>query len=498
MLKIAIIGAGIVGSSIARVLSKYEGLQAHLIEKEVDVGWGTSKSNTGIIHPGHEENPEKHPLRARLCSEGNRLWHLWAEELDIPVKWPGELMVAFDEEDFKEFQKYMEWSEKNGVPGIKIVYKDELNDLESNISPNAQGALWAPTAGQMSPWEAVIGLVENAVDNGVILHLETEVKGVRVREGEVKGLETNKGFIEANIIINASGLFADKISCMVGIDYFTIHPRKGEYYLFDESAFPKVTRILHPTPTPISKGVYVITTVENSLMIGPSAQDLQREMKEDRSTTHEGLSFVWNEAKKLVKELPPKSYIIKTFAGLRAEPSTGDFIIEAYEDPWGFVNVAGIRSPGLTSAPAIAYYVKELLERKYEVKFVQKRRWNPYRKGIQRFSNLPLEKKEKLIREKPSYGKIVCLCKEVTEAEILEAIKRIRKIGAKTVTLDGVKFRTLAMFGTCQGSYCRLKIARIISRELKIPLWEVTMRGKGSEYGMCDIKCLLRGERNEQ
>lgn len=491
MTKVSIVGAGISGGSIARLLSKYENLEIHLIEKEPDVGWGATKANTGMIHAGHEEDPEKHPLRAKLCVRGNRLWHQWSEELDIPIKWSGELMIATEEEDYKLLKKYMEMGKKNGVPGLKIVDKEELRTLEPNVTSEAVNALWAPTTGLTEPWEAIIGLVENAVENGVKMHLDSEVRNIKIKEGEIQGLETTGGFIESDVVINAAGLYADEISKMAGVKDFTIHPRKGEYYLFDEDAVPKVTRILHPPPTPKTKGVVVNRTVEGNLMLGPTAEDLPVDAKEDRSTSEDGLNFVWNWSKRLVEELPSRNKIVKTFSGLRPEPPDGKYQIESYVDPWGFVNVAGIRSPGLASAPAIAHYVKdEIIEKNLGIELSEKENWKPYRNGIKRFSDLSLEKKREAIKNNSKYGKIVCTCKEVTEAEVLDAINRMRQIGVKEITFDGVKFRTLAMFGFCQGSFCRLKLAKILSRELGVPIWRVTTKGEESEYGIGDVKVL--------
>jgi len=491
--RVIIIGAGIIGASIARLLSKYKNLKIFLVEKEPDVGWGATKANTAIIHPGHEDDPNKYPMRATLCAMGNRLWHRWVKELDIPVKWCGELMLAFDDRDIKELKKYMEYGEINHVPGLKIVYNGELYGLEPNVSENAIAGLWAPTSGEIEPWEAVIGLVENAVDNGVKVFFETEVRDIRIVDGEIRGVDTNKDFIGADIVINAAGLYADKISRMAGINSFKIHPRKGEYYLFDEN-ISNINRILHPVPTPKTKGVYIVPTIEDNLLIGPTAQDLPIDAKEDTSTSSEGLEYVWNWAKKLVKKLPPKSKIIKTFAGLRPEPSGGDFILEAYNDPWGFINAAGIRSPGLASAPAIAHYIENLIKNRLDIKLIKKDKWNPYRSSITRLRNLPSKKREELIKRDPCYGRIICTCKYVTEAEIIEAIKRIEKIGG-IVTLDGIKFRTLAMFGRCQGAFCRLRIAEIVAKKYNIPFWKITLKGKGSEYGFNEIKYLYRGDK---
>ncbi|MEZ0346189.1 MAG: NAD(P)/FAD-dependent oxidoreductase [Infirmifilum sp.] len=490
--RVVIIGAGVVGASIARVLSQFNELEVYLLEKNPDAGMGVSKANTGIIHPGHEDSPEEDPLRARLCVKGNRLWRQWVKELGIPAKFPGELMIALEEEDMKIAEHYLELAQKNGVPGVRLVDSEELVKLEPNANPGAAGALWAPTAGVMASPMAAPAIVENAVANGVKFLPETEVKGIKVGNGEVKGVETNNGFLEADIVVNAAGLYADKISRMAGIDHFTIRPRKGEYYVFDDDAEPKVKRILHQTPTPKSKGVYVITEMNDGVMIGPSAQDLPEEAREDTSTTKEGLDFVWEWAQKLVKKLPPKDKVIRTFAGLRPEPPGARWIIESYDDPWGFINVAGIRSPGLTSAPAIAYYVvEELMQKKLDLRLTKRAHWNPYR-SVLRFNMLSREKQNELIRQNPSYGNVVCMCRLITEGEIVDAIHRMKEMGVKTITLEGVKMRTGAMGGTCQGSYCRVRIARIIAREMNTPLWAISLRGKGSEYGIGDIKVLLR------
>ncbi len=500
MEKIGIVGAGISGSAIARTLSKYENLEIHLIEKEPDVGWGASKANTGIIHPGHEDDPEKHPLRAELCVKGNQIWHKWVKDLDIPVRWPGELMVAEEEDDFDVLRKYLRMGKRNGVPGLRIIDEEQVKTLEPNITQNAIGALWAPTAGLIEPWEAVIGLVENAVENGVKPHMSTEVRDIKTKNGEIKGIDTNKDFIELDVLINAAGLFADEISKMAGVTNFDIYPRKGEYYLFDEDATPKVDKIVHPTPTAKTKGVYANKTVEGNLMLGPTAEDLSKDSKDDRSTSESGLDFVWEWSEDLLEELPPKNQVAKTFSGLRPEPPEGKWRIEAYDDPWGFVNVAGIRSPGFASAPAIANYVRdELIEGELGLSLEEKNDWNPYREGIERFSECSVDRQRSLIDENQGYGNIVCMCKEVTEYEILEAVERMEKIGIEEKTLDGIKFRTLAMFGFCQGSFCRLRLAKLLSRELDKPIWEITMKGEGSEYAIGDVKTLQcsEGESNE-
>jgi len=489
-LRVAIVGAGIVGASIARILSSYQNVDILLIDKEPDVGWGSSKANTSIIHPCHEEDPRVHPLRAELCLRGNKLWREWVEELEIPAKWPGELMIFTDSDEEKRAREFLEIAKMNKVPGVRVVDREELKILEPNVSNEVLGALYAPTAGIISPFEAVIAIVENAVDNGVKLLTETYVEKVRVSSGRVLGVETSRGFIEADIVINASGIYADKISHTAGVELdFKILPRRGEYVLFDEDVDVKPTKILHTTPTPRTKGVYAITTVHGNMMIGPTAEDLPIDAKEDLSTTVEGVEYVLREARKLLRSIPPKSRIIRMFTGLRPEPPGGQWLIKVYEDPWGFVNVAGIRSPGLTAAPAIAEYVVKLIEDTYDIKLAKKNSWSRFRRDMVRVGNRSLEEVDKLIEKNPDYGEIVCICKTVSKAEVLEAVERILKIGAK-VTLDGIKFRTYAGFGKCQGSFCRWRIALLISEKLGIPLNEVVV--KKSSYGIGDVKMLWR------
>ncbi len=483
---VVIIGAGIIGCGIARELSKYENLKITVVEKEADASFGTSKANTALIHACYDDDSERYPLRAQLCPRGNRMWRRWIRELDIPSSFPGSLVLAKNNEEIKILDELKKRGERNGVTSLRILYGNELRNLEENLNDDTVAGLYAPTAGKISPYEATFALMENARDNGAKFVFRKRVVGIKIKGGEVRGVELSDGSeINSEIIINASGIYADKISRMAGIDKFKITPRKGEYMLFDKDAYPKVSLTLFPTPTPKTKGVVVTTTVEGNLMLGPNAQDV--EDRDDLSNTKEGLSFVWDSAKKIVKKLPPKDRVIRTFAGMRAEPTGGDFIIENYDEPWGFINVAGIRSPGLTSAPAIAEKVGEIIGG-MGVNLKRKEKWNPMRKGIKRIAKMSDEERERRIRENPLYGKIVCMCEMVSEYEILEAIRR----GA--TTLDGIKLRTRAMMGRCQGNFCRLKIAMILARELGINLWEVELKGEDSEIGIGDVKTLQRGE----
>ena len=489
---IVIIGGGITGCALARDLSRYQDLTIHLIEKENDVGWGATKANTGIIHPGHEDDPTRYPFRSHLCVRGNDLWRTLSNDLDIPTTWPGELMIARDELEKKELKRFFSIGKENGVKDLRIIDGSEIFDLEPNCTNNTIAALWAPTAGLIEPWEATIALIENAVDNGVKVHLNTKVSDLIIENEQVRTVRTNNGSIPADIVINAAGLFADNISKMASIEEGSIRPRKGQYFLFDEDATPKVNRIIHQVPSQTTKGVYAVTTVEGNLMLGPTAEDLNDDEKDERGTDQKGLDHVWDHATTLLKELPPKKRVSKIFAGLRPEPPNGKYIIKSYDKPWGFINVMGIRSPGLTAAPAISEYVtSNLLKKDLDINLIEKKTWNPYRKRIQRFSQLSTVKQNEYIKENKAYGTVVCMCKEITEAEIVDAIQRIQKLGGP-VTVDSVKFRTLAMFGFCQGSFCRSKIACIISEQLNIPLYKVLQNTMDTDYGIGKIKTLLK------
>ena len=495
--RIVIIGAGIVGASIARVLSRYNNLEIILVEKNVDVGRGVSKANTGLIHAGYDDDPDKYPLRSSLVVKGNKLWQKWVKELYIPNSWPGDIVVAFDNKDMNTLKELLKRGRRNGVVGLRIIDCDELRGLEPMINPEAIGALWAPSGGQIASPHAVVAITENAVANGVRLLLETEVLGIEIKNGNIVGVRTNNGFINADIVINAAGLYADKISKMAGIEDVKIRPRKGEYIIFHKEVKEKVRRIIFPTPTEKTKGVVVTTEVNGHLMIGPNAQDLPEGAKEDVSNTKEGLEFVWNWARRLLKSVPPRSAVMRTFAGLRPEPDGGDFIIRSYEDVYGFINVAGIRSPGLTAAPAIAYFVRDIIANDLGVTLTEKRKWSPTRRPPIFLSRLPWEDVKKLVAKDAKYGKIVCRCGMTSEAEIIDAIKRMKEIGVKKPNLESIKMRTTAMKGRCQGSFCTIRIVMILAREYNVPVWKILQNEPGSEVAVGHIKTLLGGEVND-
>lgn len=492
MYRVIVIGAGITGLSIARWLTRYRGLEVIVIDKEPDVGWGVTKANTSIIHPCHEENPDKHPLRSKLCLEGHNLWYKWVKELEILAKWPGEIIVATNDEELKGLHKYIDYAYRIGVPGVRLIDREEMLRLDPWVNPDAIGGLYAPTAGTVNPMMAAIAIAENIVDNGGKLLLSTRVEDIVVRDGKVVAIETSKGRIEADIVVNAAGLYADKISRMAGIDDYCIHPRRGQYLLFSDRVDVKPKKILHTAPTPKTKGVYAITTVDGNLLIGPTAEDLPEEAREENMTTRQGLDLIYEMASKILRKLPPRNRVIKTFAGLRPEPSTGTFIIRFHEKPWGFVEAAGIRSPGLTAAPAIGKHVSKLITERLE-NIEPRKDWKSKRKAVPRPAYMTPCERDKLIRENPDYGWIICVCRKVSLGEIIEAVKRMKKIGVSEITLDGIKFRTHSMYGDCQGSQCRSHIAYLLWKRLGIQPWRITIKGDGSKYAFSEVKALLRG-----
>jgi len=484
---VVIVGAGIVGSTIARELSRYD-LEVIVVEREPDVAFSSpTKANTGIIHAGYDDEPGT--VKAEHCSRGNSLWHKIAPEVGAPLKETGSLVVALKEEEVKVLKELKRRGEKNGVPGLEIIDDPKrLLEMEPHLSREALAALYAPTAAITSPYDLAMAMMENAVQNGVEIFLETEVTGVMVKGAETRGVRTNRGGIEADYVVNAAGLWADRMSVMAGINHFTIHPRKGEYYVFDKKLGGLVHRALFPAPTPISKGIVVTPTVDGNLLIGPNAQNM--EDKDDTTTTLSGLSEVFNGASQLIPLLAEKGHMVITnFCGLRPEPNTQDFIIEAYKEVRGFINVAGMKSPGLTAAPSVAQKVAALLKES-GLELREKEAFNPHRRLIDRpLRELSLSKAEGLINQDARYGHVVCRCEHVTEGEILEAIRR----GAST--LDGVKFRTRAGMGRCQGGFCTPHVVKILARELGIPAERATKRGGESRLLPHRVKdLLLRGE----
>jgi glycerol-3-phosphate dehydrogenase len=478
-----IIGAGITGCSIARELSRYD-LNITVVEKEEDVACGTSKANSAIVHAGFDAAPGT--WKAKLNVEGNKLYPALCEELDVPLVMNGSLVVAVTEEEEKALEELLERGKINGVKYLSIIGKDELHAMEPNLSPNARAALNAPTGGLVCPYELTIALAENANQNGVKFLLNAPVIDIEVLEDSSFLVKTPKGSIRSKYVINAAGLFADEISKMAGAEEYSITPRKGEYLIFDKHFGNLVSKAIFPTPTKISKGILVCPTVDGNIFIGPNSNNI--EDKNDTSVNPPGIKEIIEGGKKLVPDLPLKN-IITSFAGLRAVSNTNDFIIEASKKVRGFINVGGIQSPGLTSAPAIAIMVREILQEQ-GVTLKEKPDFIPQRPKKVRFRELDNKERSKLIEQNPAFGHVICRCETVTEAEIIDAIKR--PVGARSI--DAVKRRTRAGMGRCQGGFCSPRVLEIIARDLGIAPLEITKKGPDSNMLVARIKEFLQVE----
>ncbi len=476
MFDITIIGAGVTGCAIARELSKYK-LKTCVLEKEIDVASETSKANSGIVHAG--EDPTPGTLKAKMNVRGNEMFDKLQEELDFPFKRNGSLVLCFDENDIDKLEEMRQHGLANGVPDtMEILNREEALKLEPNLSDEVVAVLTLPTGGIVCPYEFTIALAENANTNGVEFKFETEVQDIEKKE-ESYLLKTNKGDIETKLVINAAGVYADKLNNMVSQKQYNIIPRKGEYILFDKAVGDMVSRTLFQLPTKMGKGVLVTPTVDGNLLMGPTSADI--EDKTDVDTTREGLESIIEKAPLTVKTIPHRQ-VITSFAGLRAHEEAGDFVIGEAEGAENFINALGIESPGLTSAPAIAEEIVGIVIEKLSPE--KNETFNPIRKGIPKFREMNNDERRELIKEDKTYGKIVCRCETVTEGEIRNAIRR--PLGAKT--LDGVKRRTRAGMGRCQSGFCSNRIVEILSEELDIPRTEVTKFGKGSKALVGEIK----------
>ena len=463
MYDIAVIGAGVVGGMIARALSAYR-LSVCILEKGHDVAVGASCANSAIVHAGFDA--QEGSLKARLNVRGSELMAGVCEELGVKYKNNGSLVIGFCDEDRETVEALRRRGEANGVKGLRVIDQAELRRLEPNISENAVCALWAPTGGIVCPYELTIAAVGNAMDNGADLRLDFCVSSIDRIAGGWR-IRAGAEAVEAAAIINAAGVYADGIARMVGDNSFSIHPRRGEYVLLDKECGGLVSHTIFRTPTKMGKGILVTPTVDGNLLTGPTSVDMQD--KEDKATTAEGLARVMTEAQENVRGIPfGKS--ITSFCGLRAVGSTGDFIINRFGE--GFFNVAGIESPGLSSAPAIAEYVLELL-RQAGVKLEPKPGYNPRRPAMHAFREASAEEKNRIIRENPAYGRVICRCETVTEGEILAAIRT----NPRPRDLDGVKRRTRAQMGRCQGGFCSPYIVGLLAEELHIPYEAVTKSG---------------------
>ncbi|WP_221388225.1 NAD(P)/FAD-dependent oxidoreductase [Clostridium perfringens] len=465
MRDIIVIGAGVVGCSIARELSKYN-LDVLVVEKNSDVSEGISKGNSGIVHAGYNEKIGT--LKAKLNIEGNKIFDDLSRDLQFPFKRNGAFILAFSDEDMKTLESLKENGEKLGVEGLEILTREEALNIEPNLNKEIVGVLNVKTSGIVSPYEMTIALAENAAENGVEFKLNSKVTNIeKISEG-YKVTLNNKEVVNGKLIINASGLEGAFLNNLVSMSKREINPVKGEYCLFDKVSGAMINKTLFQVPNKLSKGVLVTPTAEGNLLVGPNAVE-----GKTLETSREGIDEILDKSKKSLEELPV-ARILNTFSGIRPKTKEGDFIIEEVEDAKNFINVIGIDSPGLTAAPAIGVYVVNMIKERLDL--VEKKNFKKTREKIVRFSELSLEEKNKLIKEKPAYGHMVCKCEFVTEGEIVEAIHR----PIKALTVDAIKRRTRASMGGCQGIGCTLPISKILSRELGIDISDINKNSEGS------------------
>ncbi len=467
---VAVIGAGVVGSLITRELSKYD-IKIALLERANDCAMGATKANSAIVHAGFDAVPGS--LKAKLNVRGVELMKKTCKELNVPLKNNEALVVAFSDEEMPHLQELLERGEKNGVPGLHIVGREELVKLEPNIGDTAVGALVAPTSSIVCPYELTIAGVENAVTNGAEFIRNCEVKDIKFENDEFI-LSTTAGEITAKYVINAAGVHSGEIAELIGDDSIEIVVRHGDYYLLDKSQGTLVSRTIFQCPSKMGKGVLVSPTVDGNLIVGPSAEDI--DSSDDTSTTNVGLDKIYVNA---IKSVPAVSLrnAITSFSGNRAHPTSDDFIIGSSKANKNFINAAGIESPGLSSAPAIAEMIDGIIN-ELSGGFQKKADFNPVRPEPVRFRHMSTEERAELIKKNKAYGRIICRCETITEGEILDAIHA--PAGARDV--DGVKRRTRAGMGRCQGGFCGSKVVEILARELGKDMNEITKFGGESKF----------------
>jgi len=468
MYDVIIIGAGVIGCAAARELSRLEA-RILVIERDSDVCEGTSKANSAIVHSGYDA--KNGTLKARFNVRGNAMMDELCRELDVPFKRIGSLTVCTSEDDIPKLRELKERGERNGVDGLRIVYRDELLAMEPNIADGVVAALYAPSAGIICPFKLTAALAENACHNGAEFRFDTRVTDIRRTSEGYWCVTASDGEYISRALVNAAGVYADELNNMVSSRKLRIIPRRGDYMLLDRSVEGYVRHTVFQLPTDMGKGVLVTPTVHGNTIIGPTAFDT--EDKENTATTAEALSEIADKSAISIKALPLRQ-VITSFSGLRAREQGRDFVIGEAEGADGFYNCAGIQSPGLSAAPAIAEYIADLIKTK--LSFSKKADFDPVRKDIVRPFELSADEYNELIRREPAYGTVVCRCESVTEGEIIDAIRRTP--GART--LDGVKRRTRAGMGRCQSGFCCPKVMDILVRELGIATEDVTKRGGDS------------------
>lgn len=464
MYDVCIIGAGVLGCSIARELSRYD-IKVCLLEKAGDVCEGASKANSGIVHGGFAEKPGK--LKAELCVKGNRMYAQLEKELNFGYRETGSMVIGFNDEDKAQIETLYEYGKKNGVGGLEILPGDRVRQMEPHINPDVKFALYCKDSGVTSPYEFTIALAENAVENGVELKLENEVLDIRKEQDHFR-VVTNRVFVLARYVINAAGVYSDRIASLAGTDDFTIIPRRGQYIVLDKIQGKLVNSVIFQVPTKEGKGILVTMTYHGNLMLGPNAEEIDE--KDNVGTTEDALKYIIKTARKSIPDFDIRN-AITTFSGIRPTNNSGDFII-GESSINGFINAAGVDSPGLTSSPAIALKVVDILDNA-GLKLKLKRDFNPFRPPI--FKRKDSNFKGKIDSDIPEEN-IICRCELVTEAEIVDALHRAIPIRST----EAIKRRTRAGMGRCQGAFCGPRVKALIAKELGITEEEVLLRSKNT------------------
>lgn len=471
----AIIGCGVIGSSLAYTLSKYD-LNILVLEQENDIAMGTTKANSAIVHAGYD--PKAGTLLAQLNVRGSEMMEELCQKLSVKYKRIGSFVLAFNESDLKHLNILYDNGVKNGVPDLKIISGDEARHMDPNISDEVCGALYAPSAAITDPWGLCIAETETAVRNGVTVKCSSKVSKIDQKPDHLT-VYTTSGNYDARYLINCAGCWAHEISAMVGPQEWEAHPSRGEYYLLDKSCGSLVNHVIFQCPTAAGKGVLVAPTVHGNLIVGPSAEEVPSPYS--RENTRFGLDKVAAASTKSVKGLDFRQSI-RNFAGVRAETSEKDFIIRVSSNCPRLLHIGGIKSPGLSAAPAIAEYALALLN-KMGLPLVPKKNWDGTRKHIY-FKELSAKEKAELIAKDPRYGLVICRCETITEGEIIDAVNS----PIQPCSLDGIKRRAGSGMGRCQGGFCGPRVLDILSRELRKSPLDILQDGEGTKILISETK----------
>ena len=466
---VVVIGAGAVGCAIARELSKYQ-IRVMVVDKNEDIGGDASKSNSAIIHTGYDAAPDT--LESQLVVAANPMYDEIVNDLDVPFKRIGAILPAITSEQFEQLPAIKAKAFKNRVYDVEYKSGAELLEMEPNLNPEVKGGLYIPRESIIDPFIFVQALAENANANGVEFLLNAKVTDIKTENGKIKSVVTTKGEIETMYVINSAGLYCDDIAEMVGKADYKVVARKGQFYILDKNTSCQVNQIVLPIPTKITKGKLMCPTIHGNMLVGPTAED--QPSKVDKSTSADGLASIATDVRNLVPNVNLRDTITQ-YSGLRPNRNPEGLHVDTYEDLYGYINLSGVRSTGLTLSVAMGKYVaQKMLEIGAEMTL--KDNFIKTRKGIVKFSEKTREKQAELIQENPLYGNVICRCETVTEAEIMQAIHR--PLGAKSV--DAVKRRVRAGMGRCQGGFCGPKVIEILARELGVEPSEINKNNEGS------------------